>query len=565
MDNIDTKIDNIPKLRDEPDEFVSRIQVTNGIAESLLSLSPKVYLLMLIPPKEDNLGGVKLKIDPNNIIQINPETGEIFASAGGIDFPISISQGGTGKTTKAEALLALLPNIIDQNGKVLGVVDGTIAWVDKGGEAKNIVFGSGLQESEPDPETHVITVSTKADVTQFTYDENGATILTAGVRQDLAKGASSVQSVNSKTPDAEGNINIITNPYVQGNGIDISAINPETGLLTISSKVNAGEFRYNDNGVIELSDQVTNALEKASTSVQTVNQIPADADGNVDVAGSLPVLTLVSDFVGEISVLRDWLLTQPNQQSILYIKTQTLPNIQIIITANSFTDSWEHLATYIKAQVRALYDGCPNFTCVYRASDGELELSTNDILNPIQMYIPIVPDNESLNVQMKLVPPGAVIVSQPYATIDQVNTIVDNAIIPIQQDIQLLNIDMFFADYYLGISINYLLSGKWDGDETLTYNEILAQLNDTNTLTFTMADDAGQFDYPLTITKQQFIDFATLDDFRYYISAQMLAQYEINNFVVIFKELGSQGFLISNLDSKKGILVCDDTNNNLAV
>jgi hypothetical protein len=352
--------------------------------------------------------------------------------------------------------------------------------------------------------------------------------------------------------------------YEIGDGINISEIDPETGKRTISTKVNPSEFRYNDNGVMELSGQVTNSLAKADSSVQTVNNTPPDADGNVDVAGSLPVLTLISDFVGEISVLRDWLLTQPDQRSTLYIKTQKLPNIQVIVTATGFTQTWETLANYIKTQVRALYDGCPNFTCIYN-TDGRLELSTNDILNPIQMYIPIVPDNESLNVQMKLVPPGAVIVSQPYVTIDQVNAIVNNAIIPLQQDIELLNLDMFFADYYIGISINYLLSGKWDGDETQTYDEILNQLDDTNTLTFTLSDGFGQYNYSLTITKQQFIDFATLDNFTDYISTEMANQYQIQNFIISFKEFDTQGFLISNLDSNSGVLVCEQDNNNLAV
>lgn len=402
-----------------------------------------------------------------------------------------------------------------------------------GGDSYEI--GNGLQTTL-NPDTGKEILSTRADDTQFSYNENGATILTDAV----------------------------TNQYDNGDGINISEIDPETGKRTISTKVNPSEFRYNDNGVIELSDQVTNSLAKADSSVQTVNDTPPDADGNVNVAGSLPVLTLISDFVGEISVLKNWLLAQPDQRSTLYIKTQKLPNIQVIITATGFTQTWETLATYIKTQVRALYDGCPNFTCIYN-TDGELELSTNDILNPIQIYIPIVPDNESLNVQMKLVPPGAVIVSQPYATIEQVNTIVNNAITPLQQDIKLLNLDMFFADYYIGISINYLLSGKWDGDEAQTYNEILDQLSDTNTLTFTLADSLVQYNYPLTITKQQFTDFATLDNFSDYISAQMLAQYEITNFMVSFKELGTQGFLISNFDSNKGVLVCEQNNNNLAV
>lgn len=459
----------------------------------LVTGTRQVKVISLLPPRDGRIGGVKRKDDPNNIVSIDPETGEIFVPSSGINFPITIEQGGTGQTNREDALLALLPDISGQEGKLLGVYkkeDGTlgVSWVDRPSD----------------------------------------------------------------------------NSYNNGDGIDISEVDPETGMRTISIKANASEFRYNDNGVMELSDRVTNALEKAQSSVQTVNQTPPDAQGNVDVAGSLPVLTLVSDFVGEISVLRDWLLTQPNQRSILYIKTQKLPDIQISVSANGFTQTWDMLANYIKTQVRALYDGCPNFTCIYN-TDGELELSTNDILNPIEMYIPTVPDNESLNVQMKLVPPGAVIVSQPYATIDQVNVIVNDAVTPLQQDIKLLNLDMLFADYYIGISINYLLSGKWNGDAVSTYNAILDQLNDTNTLTFTLSNGISQDDYPLTITKQQFIDFANLDTFNNYISDQMTAQYDLTGFRVIFKELGTQGFLITNLDSDTGVLVCEQDDNNLAV
>jgi hypothetical protein len=350
--------------------------------------------------------------------------------------------------------------------------------------------------------------------------------------------------------------------YEIGDGLQ-TTLNPDTGLRTISTKVNANEFRYNENGVIELSDQVDNSLSKANTSVQTVNQIPADSEGNVNVAGSLPVLVLVSDYVGDLTVLHDWLLAQPNQESKLYFITKTIPNIVLNVPALFARDNWFDYCKYINGDIQNKYDGVPDFKIVY-APNGRLYISTNDILNPIGMYIPLDPTT-SLNTQMFLTPPGATIVSQPYATIDQVNTIVNSAVIPLQQDIELLNLDMFFTDYYIGVSINYLLSGKWDGDEITTYNDILSHLDDTNILKFTLASDVAQFNYPLTITKLQFIGFTTLGNFIDYISAQMLEQYEIKNFQIAFKEFDTQGFLISNIDSNKGILVCDDTDNNLAV
>lgn len=453
---------------------------------------------------------------------------------------------------------------LKQGSNMDWVIDGETVTQSATGGGESYEIGDGLQTTL-NPDTGKEILSSKADATQFTYDETGATILTAEVQQDLAKGASSVQSVNNETPDIEGNVDIITDPYISGNGIDISEIDPETGKKTISTKVNASEFRYNDNGLMELSDQVINALAKADSSVQTVNQIPADAEGNVDVAGSLPVLTLVSSREDDIGLLQAWLLTQPSGQSTLHFITKNVPIIEYSVGLSDVAISWEYFCYRVTLGIKVLYPNLPNFLLSYRA-DGRIEVTTNDILNPIQMYTPSGDPELSINTKIKLTTlTGAEIVSQPYATIDQVNTIVNNAIIPLQQDIQLLNIDMFFADYYLGISINYLLSGKWTGDEASTYSEILAQLNDTNTLTFTLADDVGQYNYPLTITKQQFIDFTTLDNFSDYISAQMLAQYEITNFVVIFKELGSQGFLITNLDSNVGVLMCDQDNNNLAV
>lgn len=419
----------------------------------------------------------------------------LYSSGSSIDFPVTIEQGGTGQTNKEDALLALLPNTLDQEGKVLSVYkkdDGTtgVKWI-------------------------------------------------------------AIPNINN---------------YVQGDGIDISDVDPVTGFKTISSKVNSSEFRYNNNGVMELSDQITNALEKAESSVQTVNQIPPDNSGNVNVEGSQPVLALISDFEPELSTVYNWVLAQPNSKANLYFKTKTIPEILVSVSANRLSTTWESFCTYVRGSIQKEYDGVPNFTFLFN-NVGRLEASTNDILNPIDFYIPSMPNPEtnSLNGILQLLPPNATIVSQPYATINQVNTIVNTAVLPLQQDISLLNLDMFFADYYIGISINYLLSGKWDGDEVSTYNEILSQLNDTNTLTFTLATAQDQFPCPLIITKQQFIDCATLDDFTNYISAQMLEKYDIKNFAIIFKELGTQGFLITNLDSNKGVLVCEEDNNNLAV
>jgi len=92
-----------------------------------------VKVISLLPPRDDHIGGVKRKDVPENAVEIDPETGEIFVAKSGVNFPITIEQGGTGKTNREDALLALLPDILDQNGKVLGVVNGAIAWVDKGG------------------------------------------------------------------------------------------------------------------------------------------------------------------------------------------------------------------------------------------------------------------------------------------------------------------------------------------------------------------------------------------------------------------------------------------------
>lgn len=141
----------------------------------------------------------------------------------------------------------------------------------------------------------------------------------------------------------------------------------------------------------------------------------------------------------------------------------------------------------------------------------------------------------------------------------------DTNIKPIQQEIDLLNLDMFFADYYIGISINYLLSGKWETDAQATYNAILAQLQDNNNLKFTLTNGTGTSEFPLIITKQQFIDFANLDNFTDYIATQMQEQYQLTLAVGFNVFDNIQGFFISNLDDNYGITFCAEENDNLAV
>jgi len=80
----------------------------------------QVKVISLLPPRDGNIGGVKRKDVPDNAVEID-DNGEIFVAKSGIDFPITLEQGGTGQTNKEDALLALLPDTLDQEGKVLSV------------------------------------------------------------------------------------------------------------------------------------------------------------------------------------------------------------------------------------------------------------------------------------------------------------------------------------------------------------------------------------------------------------------------------------------------------------
>lgn len=196
----------------------------------------------------DTLGGIK---PDNSTIQVDPITGIATAIATSpIQLPLSIDNGGTGQTTQENALLALLPSIDGQDGKVLGVINGVISWVEKGGSGTSYEIGDGLKATL-NPDTGKEILSSKADPTQFTYDETGATILTTEVQQNLDKGASSVQSVNNETPDAQGNVEIATGGITPEEAEAIAQNNFDTNIIPIQQEIDTIK-----NTIIPISQQL---------------------------------------------------------------------------------------------------------------------------------------------------------------------------------------------------------------------------------------------------------------------------------------------------------------------
>lgn len=274
--------------------------------------------------------------------------------------------------------------------------------------------------------------------------------------------------------------------YEIGDGLQ-TTLNPDTGKEILSTKTDVTQFTYDETGAIILTPEVQQDLAKGASSVQSVNDIFPDAEGNVDITIVSPVLELVSDYVGDLTVLHDWLLAQPNQESKLYFITKTIPNIVLNVPAVFAEDNWTNYCAYINGDIQNKYDGIPDFKIVY-ASNGRLYISTNDALNPISMYIPTDPTT-SLNTQMFLTPPGATIVSKTYVTVAEAEAIAqtnfDTNIVSIQEEID--NNKLIINDVFIK---------KINNGENVTINVD----SETNTATFSATGGGSGGANKVTVT-----------------------------------------------------------------